>query len=157
LELEQGVFKAILDPRHPTVPPPHQEVPPFINFAPMHNATQVLGRAAERYRKALAEAQPKLNRADPTALQHLNQTLIETERALTNSDGLPRRSWYKHLLYAPGVYTGYSVKTVPGVREGIEQKRYGEAEQEVVRVAKVIEAEAAVVDTAAKQLEELGR
>ncbi|HVO63131.1 MAG TPA: transferrin receptor-like dimerization domain-containing protein [Terriglobales bacterium] len=156
LELEQGVFKATFDPRHPTVAPPHEDVPPFINFAPIHNATQVLGRAAERYRKALAEAQPKLNRADPIALQHLNETLIGTERALTNPDGLPRRSWYKHLLYAPGVYTGYGVKTVPGVREGIEQKRYSEAEQEVVRVAKAIENEATVVDSAAKQLEELG-
>jgi N-acetylated-alpha-linked acidic dipeptidase len=123
----------------------------------MQNATQVLSRAAERYRKALADAQPKLNRADPSSLQRLNQTLIGTERALTNPDGLPRRSWYKHLLYAPGVYTGYSVKTVPGVREGIEQKRYSEAEQEVVRVAKAIENEASLVDTAAKQLEELGR
>jgi N-acetylated-alpha-linked acidic dipeptidase len=82
--------------------------------------------------------------------------LIQTERALTNADGLPRRPWYKHLLYAPGVYTGYGVKTVPGVREGIEQRRYGEAEQEVARVAKAIEDEAAVVDSAAKQLEAFG-
>ena len=70
---------------------------------------------------------------------------------------LPRRPWYKHLLYAPGVYTGYGVKTVPGVREGIEQKRYSEAEQEVTRVAKTIENEAAIVDSAAAQLEQLGR
>jgi N-acetylated-alpha-linked acidic dipeptidase len=157
LELEQGVFKATLDPRHPTVAPPHEDVPPFINFAPMQNAVQVLAHAAERYRKALSAAQPKLVRADNSSLQDLNKTLIETERALTDSDGLPRRPWYKHLLYAPGVYTGYSVKTVPGVREGIEQKRYSEAEQEVTRVAKVIENEAAIVDGAAAQLEQLGR
>lgn len=155
LELEQGVFKATLDPRHPTVAPPHEDVPPFINFAPMENAAQVLARAAERYRKAMTDAQPKLT-ADNSALANLNKTLMQTERALTNADGLPRRSWYKHLLYAPGVYTGYGVKTVPGVREGIEQKRYGEAEEEVIRVAKGIENEAAVVDSAAKQLEELG-
>jgi N-acetylated-alpha-linked acidic dipeptidase len=157
LELEQGVFKATLDPRHPTVAPPHEDVPPFINFAPMQNAVQVLAHAAERYRKALSAAQPKLVRADNSSLQDLNKTLIETERALTDSNGLPRRPWYKHLLYAPGVYTGYSVKTVPGVREGIEQKRYSEAEQEVTRVAKVIENEAAIVDGAAAQLEQLGR
>jgi N-acetylated-alpha-linked acidic dipeptidase len=123
----------------------------------MQNAVQVLAHAAERYRKALSAAQPKLVRADNSSLQDLNKTLIETERALTDSDGLPRRPWYKHLLYAPGVYTGYSVKTVPGVREGIEQKRYSEAEQEVTRVAKVIENEAAIVDGAAAQLEQLGR
>jgi N-acetylated-alpha-linked acidic dipeptidase len=155
LELEQGVFKATFDPRHPMVAPSHEDVPPFINFAPMQNATQVLAHAAERYRKALAEAQPKLAE-DSSSLASLNKTLIQTERALTNADGLPRRPWYKHLLYAPGVYTGYGVKTVPGVREGIEQRRYGEAEQEVARVAKAIEDEAAVVDSAAKQLEAFG-
>lgn len=156
LELQQGVFKATLDPRHPTVAPPHEDVPPFINFAPMENAAQVLARAAERYRKALTEAQPKLS-AENASLASLNNMLMQTERALTNPDGLPRRPWYKHLLYAPGIYTGYGVKTVPGVREGIEQKRYAEAEQEIAREAKAVENEAAVVDNAAKQLEEIGR
>ena len=88
---------------------------------------------------------------------HLNQELIESERRLTNADGLPRRPWYKHLLYAPGVYTGYGVKTVPGVREGIEQKRYAEAEQEIVRVSKALEDEAALIESAARELEGAGR
>ena len=87
----------------------------------------------------------------------MNSLLIESERKLTNEDGLPRRAWYKHLLYAPGVYTGYDVKTVPGVREGIEQKRYAEAEQEITRVAKVLEDEAALVDSASQMLEGTGR
>jgi N-acetylated-alpha-linked acidic dipeptidase len=156
-QIDQGVFKAIFDPRHPTVAPPPENVPPFINFAPMQNAADRLAASAERYRNALAQAQPKLNHMDAAALASINRKLMDTERALTNPDGLLRRPWYKHLLYAPGVYTGYGVKTVPGVREGIEQKRYSEAEQEVVRVAKVIEAEAAVVDSAATQLEQLGR
>lgn len=86
-------------------------------------------------------------------LAAVNRSLIETERRLTNPEGLPRRAWYKHLLYAPGVYTGYGVKTVPGVREGIEQKRYAEAEQEIVRVAKALEDDAQVIDAAAKELE----
>jgi len=82
---------------------------------------------------------------------------MESERRLTNADGLPRRPWYKHLLYAPGVYTGYEVKTVPGVREGIEQKRYGEAEMEIVRVAKALEDESAVIESAARELEGVGK
>ena len=72
---------------------------------------------------------------------------------MTNDDGLPRRSWYKHLLYAPGVYSGYGVKTVPGVREGIEQKKYAEAEQEIARVAKALEDESALIESAAQLLE----
>jgi len=83
----------------------------------------------------------------------LNVKLIESERRLTNDDGLPRRPWYKHMLYAPGVYSGYGVKTVPSVREGIEQKRYAEAEQEIGRVAKSLDDEAALIDSAAAMLE----
>jgi N-acetylated-alpha-linked acidic dipeptidase len=86
----------------------------------------------------------------------LNARLIESERKLTNDDGLPRRPWFKHLLYAPGVYTGYGVKTIPGVREGIEQKRYDEANREIVRVAKALEAESALIDEARQILEKLG-
>ena len=87
----------------------------------------------------------------------LNKELIESERRLTNADGLPRRPWYKHLLYAPGVYSGYGVKTVPGVREGIEQKNYAEADQEIVRVAKALQNESALIESAAQELERPGK
>ena len=149
-ELEEGVFQATNDPRKPKVAPKFEEVPPHLNFAPMENAADTLSRSAERYKRALGKAQASFSHGDIVAL---NQKLIASERALTNADGLPRRSWYKHLLYAPGVYTGYGVKTVPGVREGIEQKRYAEAEQEIARVGKALADEAAVVDAAAAMLE----
>ena len=71
--------------------------------------------------------------------------------------GLPRRSWYRHLVYAPGFYTGYGVKTVPGVREGIEQARYDEAEGEVVRASKALMRLTALLDSASADLETLGR
>ena len=83
----------------------------------------------------------------------MNKRLIESERRLTDPQGLLRRPWYKHLLYAPGVYTGYGVKTLPGVREAIEQKRWAEADAEIVRVARVLDAESALVDAAANDLE----
>jgi N-acetylated-alpha-linked acidic dipeptidase len=152
-ELEEGVFKATFDPRKPTVAPPREEIPPHLNFAPMQNAADALTRSAERYKEALAKANLEQSQ---DALRSLNQDLIESEGKLTNEDGLPRRPWYKHLLYAPGVYAGYDAKTVPGVREGIEQKRYAEADQEIVRVAKALEDEAALIDSAAQQLEKLG-
>ncbi len=91
------------------------------------------------------------------ALHTLNHQLIESERRLTNADGLPRRPWYKHLLYAPGVYTGYEPKIIPGVREGIEQKRYAEAEQEIARVAKALQEESRLIEEVARQLEQIGR
>jgi N-acetylated-alpha-linked acidic dipeptidase len=149
-ELEEGVFQASNDPRKPKVAPQYEEVPPHLNFAPMENAADTLGRSAERYNRALGKAQASFSHADIAAL---NRKLIASERALTNADGLPRRSWYKHLLYAPGIYSGYDVKTVPGVREGIEQKRYAEANQEIARVAKALEDEAGVINAAAGLLE----
>ena len=123
------------------------------NTPDLENAAEALTRSADRYQKALAAAQEKLAQASPAQLASLNQKLIESERRLTNPDGLPRRPWYKHLVYAPGVYTGYAPKTIPGVREGIEQKRYTEAEQEIVRVSKALQDEAALVDSAAQELE----
>jgi len=152
-ELEEGVFKATFDPRRPTVAPAREEIPPHLNFAPMQNAGEALTRSAEHYRKALAQKQASFSESQLESLSALNRRLIESERKLCNEDGLPRRSWYKHLLYAPGVYTGYDVKTVPGVREGIEQKRYAEAEQEIVRVSKALEDEASLIESAAEMLE----
>jgi len=152
-EIDDGVFKATFDPRRPTVAPAKEDVPPHLNFAPMQNAAEALARSAERYHKALAQRQGSLDGLSADSLQALNHLLIESERKLTSEDGLPRRPWYKHLIYAPGVYSGYGVKTVPGVREGIEQKRYAEADQEIGRVAKALQDEAALVDSAAAMLE----
>jgi N-acetylated-alpha-linked acidic dipeptidase len=153
-ELDEGMFKATFDPRHPTVAPAREEIPPHLNFAPMQNAVDVLNRSAKHYQQALAAKQANLDDdAFSAKLGALNRELIESERRLTNADGLPRRSWYKHLLYAPGVYSGYGAKTVPGVREGIEQKRYAEAEQEIVRVSKALEDEAVLIESAATLLD----
>ncbi len=152
-ELDEGVFKATNDPRRPKVAPAREEIPPHLNFAPMQNALEALTHSAERYHKALAQKQGALSGAQTDWLRSLNAQLIASERKLTNEDGLPRRAWYKHLLYAPGVYTGYGVKTVAGVREGIEQKKYSEADAEIVRVAKALQDEAQLVDSAAQVLE----
>ncbi len=157
-ELDEGMFKATFDPRRPAVAPMKEEVPPHLNFAPMQNAVDSLTRSAKHYREALTKQQASLGEdAMAAKLGALNRELMESERRLTNADGLPRRPWYKHLLYAPGVYTGYAVKTVPGVREGIEQKKYAEAEQEIVRVAKALENESALIEAAARELEGAGR
>jgi N-acetylated-alpha-linked acidic dipeptidase len=149
-QIEEGVFQAVADPRRPLKPPVAEDVPPAINFAPLENAANALTRAADRYKKALDAAKGKLS-ADTIAV--VNARLIQSERQLIDAEGLPRRPWYRHLLYAPGFYTGYAVKTMPGVREGIEQKAYAEAEREATRVAKALERETALIDAAAVDLE----
>ncbi|HLX84223.1 MAG TPA: transferrin receptor-like dimerization domain-containing protein [Terriglobales bacterium] len=153
-EIDEGMFKATFDPRRPTVAPAKEDVPPHLNFAPMQNAVDSLTRSAKHYEQALSQKQASLgDEAFAAKLAALNRELIASERKLTNDDGLPRRSWYKHLLYAPGVYSGYGVKTVPGVREGIELKKYAEAETEIVRASKALEDEAALIESAARKLE----
>jgi len=149
-ELDDGVYTAVSDPRHPTVSPKRAEVPPFINFAPLDNAIAALSRSADRYQKASAAI-----RNSNANFSELNQLLLQSERRLTLDVGLPRRPWYKHMIYAPGWYTGYSPKTMPGVREAIEEKRYSEAEAQVGNVAKVLQAEAELIDNAVDQLGKL--
>ncbi len=134
-QLEEGVFAAIADPREPTVPPAKQDVPPVLNLTPLENAVIALQQEAEAFDKAVAASGGTLT---ATKRNELNRTIRSAERELTNPDGLPRRPWFKHLVYAPGFYTGYGVKTLPGVREAIEQRDWKEAEAEAVRAAAAI-------------------
>ena len=147
-QIEEGVFRATHDPRRPTVAPATEAVPPHLNFAPLENAVDELTASARRYHAALEAWLSADARPTPEAARALDRLLIDSERQLTSAAGLPRRPWFKHLLYAPGVYTGYDVKTVPGVREAIELKRYDEADQEIVRAAQAITAQAALVNRA---------
>ena len=153
-DIDDGMYAAASDPRRPTVAPPKEEVPPFLNFAPLDNAQSAVEHSAQRYSKALKAF---INSgASSQSLQEINTKLLMAERKLTNPDGLPRRSWYKHLIYAPGFYTGYGSKTLPGVREGIEEKHYQEADKEIVRVAQALQDYATVIDSAAADLEKIG-
>ncbi len=151
-EIEEGLFAATDDPRHPQVPPPHADVPPFLNFAPLDNAADTLTHSAERYQAALKKAWPAGLSA--ATLADLNQKLKESERRLTSPEGLLRRPWYKHMIYAPGVYSGYGVKTLPGIREAIEEKHWAEADSEIARVAVVLNGESALINSAAAELEQ---
>jgi N-acetylated-alpha-linked acidic dipeptidase len=153
LAIDEHLFDAASDPRHPLLPPPKQAVPPFLNFAPLDNALSSLDKSAQRYAKAIQAFARKKDAANAEKLALLNARLLQMERCLTNPDGLPRRSWFKHLIYAPGFYTGYAAKTLPGVREGIEEQHYEEAGREISRAAQALNAYAASVDRAAEELE----
>ena len=125
-------------------------MPPALNFAPLENAAS----GADACSRSLSQGvRGCAGEADAGGDARVNARLIQSERQLTDAAGLPRRPWYRHLLYAPGFYTGYAVKTMPGVREAIEQKHYAEAEAEIVRVARALEREKALVDGAAADLE----
>jgi N-acetylated-alpha-linked acidic dipeptidase len=153
-QIDEGVFAAVTDPRRPLAAPKVEQVPPALNFAPVENAANALTQAAARYHKAAEGAQSRIA-SNAATLRAVNARLMQAERQLVDDAGLPKRPWYRHLLYAPGYYTGYAVKTVPGVREAIEQKEYKEAETEVARVAKALDREAALLDSVSAQLEQI--
>lgn len=144
-QIDEGVYEAIADPKKTMMPPAREPVPPYLNFAPLENALDLLTRSTDKYEKALAAAGDRASVA-------VNAKLIESERRLTDTIGLPNRPWYRHMIYAPGFYTGYGVKTIPGVREAIEQRRWTEAESQIARVSKALESEAALLDSAADLL-----
>jgi N-acetylated-alpha-linked acidic dipeptidase len=153
-QISDGVFAAMRDPKAPMPTPKTEAVPPAINFAPYDNAAAGLADAARRYDKALGAARAKIT-ANQKALVALNGKLRQAEIQLIDNDGLFRRPWYRHLIYAPGFYTGYGVKTVPGVREGIEDGRYADAEKEVTRVASALTRLTSLIDSASSDLENL--
>ena len=153
--IDQGLYDAASDPRHPLLAPPKRPMPPFLNFAPLDNALAALDRSSARYSRAFNAFTTKSDGASAKQLALLNAGLIQTERRLISSAGLPRRPWYKNLIYAPGFYTGYGAKSLPGVREGIEEHRYEEADKEIIRIAKALTDYAASVDHLAAELEKL--
>jgi len=153
-EIDEGVFSATSDPTKIFLPPEKEDVPPYLNFAPLDNAVDSLTRAAERYHEAIENLQAKGATAFASAsTQRVNLSLIQSERQLTNAQGLLGRPWFKHQIYAPGFYTGYEVKTIPAVREAIEQNKWEEANAALAEVGRILDRESALITTAAEQLE----
>lgn len=152
-ELEEGAFTASADPKQIYFPPKREEIPPFINFAPLDNAADAVARSAAEFDKALASANQNGGAAlASAAIVEINRLLIQSERKLTTVAGIPGRPGYKHELYAPGVYTGYAAKAIPAVREAMEQKQWKQAEDGIVRVANLLESEARLISAAAAKL-----
>jgi N-acetylated-alpha-linked acidic dipeptidase len=125
-----------------------------LDFAPLSGALSRLDSAAERYEAAMARGlKDSASAAAARArVAELNRVLYRSERAFRHEAGLPKREWFKHLAYAPGLYTGYGVKTLPGIREGIEQKQWAEARQFIPIVSAAIARLAREVDRAAGML-----
>jgi N-acetylated-alpha-linked acidic dipeptidase len=152
-KIQEGVFEATADPRQTWVAPKKEELPPHLNFAPLDNAVESLVKSAAEYQKALDRVAANGGAVLASqSIAELNQMLMQSEHKLTTAEGLPGRFWYKHELYAPGTYTGYAAKAIPAVREGLEQKKWRDAEASAARVARVLENEAALISAAAAKL-----
>jgi N-acetylated-alpha-linked acidic dipeptidase len=148
-QIEDGLFKFTSDPRDPVTAPQRQSPAPQLNFAPLLNALDSLNHAAFRYETAYSHA---VTEGRAGVAKGVNERLLQAERALTSTEGLKNRPWYVHMLYAPGFYTGYGVKTIPGVREAIEQGQWQDADREIARAASALEREATLVSGIASTL-----
>jgi N-acetylated-alpha-linked acidic dipeptidase len=145
-EIGEGVYQALRDPKSVRVAPPTEELPPYFNFAPLDQASDDLTAAAAAYDKAFTAHAT-------TAAAALNPQIMQAERVLLDADGLPKRPWFKDMMYAPGFYTGYGVKTLPAVREAIEQKQWKDVDAQIARTAAAVEREASLLKQATKTLE----
>jgi N-acetylated-alpha-linked acidic dipeptidase len=154
LQLKEGVFTAMADPRKPSVPPPVETVPPYLSFAPMKNAIDLLKKNSERYSKILADWQAKGSPPlSPSDLQSINADLLKISRLFLNEKGLPERPWFRNQIYAPGAYTGYGAKPIAAVREYMDEKKWKQADAQIPPVAEVIENVATGISRAADDLE----
>ncbi len=142
-------FVAVFDPTETYVVPTPDARVPYLNFAPLQNAFARLQESAQKYDAASRMQGGKLT---PQAQQALDGLLMQTERAMLRDAGLPRRPWFRHQIYAPGFYTGYGVKTLPAIREAIEQRNWPEAEQQINLVAATLTQIAAAIDRATAQM-----
>jgi N-acetylated-alpha-linked acidic dipeptidase len=121
-----------------------------VDLGPLRKSVEQLRQAADEYDRALRAA--ALAASPPADLKPLNALLYQSERALLSPAGLPRREWFKHQVYAPGFYTGYGVKTLPGVREALEQKNWAEAMEQVKVVSGTLDAMTAQITAASRRL-----
>ena len=140
--ITDGIYDLILDPTKSFGPPAVQTQVPFFNFAPLKNALARLESAAENYETTIA--------GGIAATTEENYLLYQTERELIRQEGLNGRPWYKHHIYAPGFYTGYGVKTIPGVREAIEQRQFDEVAEQIDIAAEVLTKMAVKVEELSK-------
>jgi N-acetylated-alpha-linked acidic dipeptidase len=121
--VDRRVFTLAADPTKFAAIPARESEPPDVDLRPLDEAVIRLKASAQAYDPALARA-PRLT---PEEQRSVNATLLAFERCLLHPEGLPGRPWYRNLLYAPGMTTGYAAKTLPGVREAIEARRWSEA------------------------------
>jgi N-acetylated-alpha-linked acidic dipeptidase len=106
---------------------------PYIDFSPLQNALNNLQKSTDSLNVVWNNTMAAHSDHDG-----FNQALYHAEQQLLLVNGLPRRGWYKHSVYAPGFYTGYGVKTLPGIREAIEQRKWKEAQEQIIACADAI-------------------
>jgi N-acetylated-alpha-linked acidic dipeptidase len=127
-------YQLAADPQKVFVAPKEKEAVPVLDFSNLKTALDSFQISATK----LYTLQKKLDLVSDKKKEKLNSLLFQAEKQLLIPAGLPRRPWYKHAIYAPGFYTGYGVKTLPGIREAIEEGHWQEAREQISVVTEAI-------------------
>jgi N-acetylated-alpha-linked acidic dipeptidase len=151
--VDADAFKLAADPAATYVPPQASQPVPYLDFAPLQNALVKLKASAAAYDKALGSAGDAGFKLSSGKRAALDKQLQGLEQDLQYSGGLPGRPWFKHMMYAPGLYTGYGAKTLPGVREAIDQEQWDTATQYIAIDAEVLNKFSAELDKATALLQ----
>ena len=133
--IRDKLFDYAKDPTKYFQSPKVEDAVPYLDFSNLENTMAQLKNTAEEFQSQYSIA----TQLSVDKQNELNEILYKTERSLIKESGLPRRPWYKHQIYAPGYYTGYGVKTLPGIREAIEQRNWKEAQENIEIVSKTME------------------
>lgn len=152
--LADGSLRLAANPSNGLIEPTALEVPPTLDMGALNQASVRLTKAAATFDEAYRQLEARGFVMAQGNRNDLNALLRSAEQTLLNKEGLPRRPWFRHQIYAPGYYTGYGVKTLPGVREAIEESYWEEAEAQIVILAATLEAFAAHIDEASALIEE---
>jgi N-acetylated-alpha-linked acidic dipeptidase len=136
--LEKKAFELAADPTRRVGPPEREPEVPYLNLAALDNAVARVKKSAKAYDDAHAALAARGTGLGAAQTTQLNSLLRGLEATLTNTRGLPGREWYRHYIYAPGLLTGYGVKTLPGVREAIEDNKWDQANEFAVLTADVL-------------------
>jgi N-acetylated-alpha-linked acidic dipeptidase len=147
--IREKTFEAVADPNQHLIPPKGEPAAPFLNFAPLQNALARLQESARGFETAMRDAASGTRLQSREVQTALDDALRRIELAMISEQGLPNRPWFKHQIYAPGLYTGYGVKTLPGIREAIEQHKWDEATEQIGLVAAAFDRTATQIDRAA--------
>jgi N-acetylated-alpha-linked acidic dipeptidase len=145
---DEDAFQIATDPTRPRSPPPHESDVPYLNFSSLDNAVAKLEQSAKAFDKEYARLLSSTDARDNAERDRVNTALTTIEQTLTDPHGLPGREWYQHMIYAPGAHTGYGVKTMPGIREAVEERRWDEANQYIGVVSRALNAYSTRLDRA---------
>ena len=150
--LDQNAYTIAGNPKKTYLPPKRLDAVPDFDFDPLDAAYSRLKASAWNYEKALN----KFKRGSLSAEQkaQINYLLKNVEQSMQREKGLPRRDWFKHMIYAPGYYTGYGVKTLPGIREGLEERNWDEVDLFIGEVSKALDRASSTINNSTNILSE---